>query len=162
MSSEDLFFLFFNTYVFMYTCIYMYVYIYMCIYIIFSPSLLTTVLAAGAFPLLAMGATRAASILPCSCILHQQYKYPASPKSVLQQLPHKLLHKCSLLPFCSSSQGDSGSSCPPGSSHCLSILSHSLRNPLPSSTMGHLHFPNGADHFNLELMGTCLWIWSPR
>ena len=27
---------------------------------------------------------------------------------------------------------------------------------------GHLQFSNGAGHFNFELMGTCLWIPSPR
>lgn len=74
-------------------------YIYTYIYIKFSPSLLTPVPAAWSISMLALAASRAASILPCSCILHQQYKHPASPKPLLQQLPHKLLHNCSLLPI---------------------------------------------------------------
>lgn len=32
----------------------------------------------------------------------------------------------------------------------------------PPGSPGHLQFSHGAGHFNLELMGTCLWTLSPH
>lgn len=46
---------------------------------------------------------------------------------------------------------------------CPSLASH--RGILcldPPWGPGHLRLSNGVGHFNIELMGTCLWIPSPR
>lgn len=106
----------------------------MCVYIdiLSCPSLLTTVLAAWSISTASHG-----SYL---CCLHSPFLLHPTSAVQISSFPKvssssSCFTNCSInaasSPLCCSSQRDSGFSCPPGSSHCLSTLSHSQRNPLP-------------------------------
>lgn len=125
----------------------------------FPPSLLPTVLAAWSIS--AAGASQGSY----SCCLHSPFLLNPTSAVQISNFPKansssSCFTNCSInaasSPFCSSSQRDSGFSCPSLASHrgilCLD----------PPWGPGRLQFSNGAGHFNFELMGTCLWIPSPR